>query len=245
MKDILQDIVAHVHALGYIPLIKVTSDENETNIFGKSEDGQSVVLYATTKNPVKEFDGIFGMPNMGKLDIHLKCPEYKEDAKISVLSTVKNDEVHPTGLHFENVNGDFQNDYRFMTKPIVNEKLKSSKFNGANWNIEFAPSTASIQRLKFQQAANTEETLFQVSTDNDNLVFSFGDSNTHAGSFVFQSGIQGKLRNAWCWPISYTMSILTLPGDIEMKISDTDGAMMITVDSGLAVYQYILSAYTK
>jgi len=245
MKDILQDLVAHVHALGYITLIKVTATEDETNIYGRSEDNTSVMLYAKTKNPVKEFKGIFGMPNMSKLDIHLKCPEYKEDAKISVITAVKGDEVHPTGLHFENATGDFQNDYRFMTKPIVNEKLKSATFNGANWNIDFTPSTASIQRLKFQQTAHTDETLFQVKTENDNLVFSFGDSNTHAGSFVFHAGVEGKLRNSWCWPISYTMSILTLPGDINIKISDTDGAMMITVDSGLAVYQYILSAHTK
>jgi hypothetical protein len=40
------------------------------------------------------------------------------------------------------------------------------------------------------------------------------------------------------------MSILGLSGDKTMKISDA-GAMMITVDSGLAEYNYILPAQSK
>jgi hypothetical protein len=40
------------------------------------------------------------------------------------------------------------------------------------------------------------------------------------------------------------MSILNLPGDKSMKISDA-GAMQITVDSGLAEYNYILPAQSK
>jgi hypothetical protein len=40
------------------------------------------------------------------------------------------------------------------------------------------------------------------------------------------------------------MSILNLNGDITMKIADA-GAMQITVDSGIAVYDYILPAQSK
>jgi hypothetical protein len=131
-----------------------------------------------------------------------------------------------------------------MNTEIINEKLKSVKFKGAQWAIEFQPNIASIQRLKFQSAAHSEETVFQVSTDSDNLIFSFGDASTHAGSFVFQSGITGKLKQSWSWPVSQVQSILGLSGDITMKISDM-GAMQITVDSGLVVYDYILPAQSK
>jgi hypothetical protein len=37
---------------------------------------------------------------------------------------------------------------------------------------------------------------------------------------------------------------MNLSGDKKIKISD-DGAAEITVDSGLAVYRYILPAHTK
>jgi hypothetical protein len=131
-----------------------------------------------------------------------------------------------------------------MNQDIINEKLKTVKFKGASWEVEFQPTVAAIQRLKYQAAAHTEETTFQVKTDNDNLVFSFGDASTHAGSFVFHSGITGKLKQSWAWPVSQIQSILGLSGDVTMRISDA-GALQITVNSGLAEYNYILPAQAK
>lgn len=243
MKDFLQDLVAHTHSLGFLPLVKISATSKETAIESMAED-RSVIVSAKTHSPVDDFEGVFGMPNLNKLDLHLRCPEYKEEAKITVVKQQRNGEDIPTGLHFENKAGDFENDYRFMNSDIINEKLKSVKFKGAQWEIEIEPSVASIQRLKFQSQAHSEETVFQVSTDASNLVFSFGDASTHAGSFVFQSGISGKLKQTWAWPVSQVQSILNLPGEITMKIADA-GAMMITVDSGIAKYDYILPAQSK
>jgi hypothetical protein len=243
MKDILQDIVTHTHALGFLPMVKVTGTLEATAIESMAED-RSVILQATTHSPIAEFEGVFGMPNLDKLNTHLKCPEYKEDAKIEVKRMVKNGEEIPTTLHFENVTGDFVNDYRFMSTEIINEKLKSVKFKGASWDIEFEPSVSSIQRLKFQSQAHSEEPVFQVKTDNGDLVFSFGDASTHAGNFVFQTPAGGKLKQTWAWPVTQVMSILSLSGDKTMRISD-QGAMQITVDSGMAEYNYILPAQSK
>ena len=243
MKDILQDIVAHTHQLGIIPLVKITGTTAETTIESMAED-RSVIINAKTSSPVTEFDGTFGMPNLDKLKLHLNCEEYKENAQIKVVKQNRNGADIPTGLHFENQTGDFQNDYRFMSMEIINEKLKTVKFKGAKWDIEFEPSQQSIQRLKFQAAAHTEETVFQVSTDNGNLIFSFGDASTHAGSFVFQANVTGKLKQTWSWPVVQVMSILNLNGDKVMRIADA-GALQITVDSGMAVYDYILPAQSK
>ena len=243
MKDFLQDLVAHTHSLGFLPLVKITSTATETSIESMAED-RSVIVNAKTHKSIDNFEGVFGMPNLNKLDLHLKCPEYKEGAKISVVTAQRNGEDIPTGLHFVNAGGDFENDYRFMNQDIINEKLKSVKFKGAKWDIEFEPSVASIQRLKFQAQAHSEESVFQVSTKGDDLVFSFGDASTHAGSFIFQHGVTGKLKQTWSWPVVQMMSILNLAGDITMKIADA-GAMQITVDSGIAVYDYILPAQSK
>jgi len=243
MKDFLQDLVAHTHSLGFLPLVKVSATDKETTIESMAED-RSVILNAKTKEPVDGLTGTFGMPNLNKLDIHLKCPEYKENATIKVTTQQRNDEDIPTGLHFENSIGDFQNDYRFMNNDIINEKLKTVRFKGAKWDIEFKPTVANIQRLKFQATAHTEEPTFQVSTDNGSLVFSFGDASTHAGNFVFQSGITGKLKQTWSWPVASVQSILGLSGDITMRIADA-GALQIVVDSGIAEYEYILPAQSK
>ena len=243
MKDFLQDLVAHTHSLGFLPLVKVSASNKETSIESMAED-RSVIVSAKTHTPVESLEGVFGMPNLNKLDIHLKCPEYKENFSIDIVTQERNGETIPTGLHFKNGAGDFQNDYRFMNSDIINEKLKTVKLKGAAWTIEFVPSMASIQKLKFQASAHTEETTFQVSTDGSNLVFSFGDASTHAGSFVFQAGVDGKLRQTWSWPVNQVMSILNLTGDKTMRISDV-GAMQIAVDSGIAQYDYILPAQSK
>ena len=131
-----------------------------------------------------------------------------------------------------------------MSTEIINEKLKSVKFKGTAWEVEFEPSIASVQRFKLQAAAHTEETVFTVKTENNNLVFYFGDANSHAGSFIFQSNVDKELQNAWSWPIQQVMSILNLDGKVTLAISDA-GAMQITVDSGIAQYNYILPAQTK
>lgn len=243
IKDILTDIVAHTHSLGFLPLVKIAGAADSTTIEAMAED-RSVIVTATAKKAVSEFDGVFGMPNLDKLNLHLKNPEYKENAQINVVKAQRNGVEVPTGLHFENQAGDFQNDYRFMNSDIINEKLKTVKFKGASWEVEFEPSMASIGRLKLQAAAHSEETVFQVRTEDGNLVFFFGDASTHAGSFVFQHAVGGKLKHTWAWPVSQVQSILNLDGKVTMKIADA-GAMQITVDSGVAEYNYILPAQSK
>ena len=242
MKDILQDVVAHTHALGFLSLVKVTAD-NDTAIDAMAED-RSVILTATTHNPVPEFVGTFGMPNLDKLSLHLKNPEYKDNAKLDVVQAERNGETVPTHIHFENASGDFENDYRFMNKAIIEEKLKTVKFKGASWDVTFEPSMASIARMKLQSAAHAEEPTFNVTTTDGNLVFSFGDASTHAGNFIFQHSVEGELSHTWSWPVAQVQAVLNLDGAITMSISN-QGAMMISVDSGMAKYDYILPAQSK
>jgi hypothetical protein len=243
MKDILQDIVAHTHALGFLNIVKVNGDDAQTGIDSMAED-RSVILQANTKAAQVEMKGTFGMPNLNKLDIHLKCPEYKENATIDVVRADRNGAQIPVGIHFENAAKDFKNDYRFMNAEIINEKLKTVKFKGAQWDVEVSPTMASVQRFKMQATANAEETVFTVITDGGDLKFKFGDASTHAGEFIFQPGISGSLKNEWAWPVQQTLAILSLDGDKVMKFSD-QGAMQISVDSGLATYEYILPAQSK
>jgi hypothetical protein len=242
MQDILKDLVGHTHSLGFLPLVKITGDK-DTVIESMAED-RSVIVTAKTHTAVSEFDGVFGMPNLDKLALHLKNPEYKEGATIGVVKAQRNGVEVPVGLHFENATKDFMNDYRFMNSDIINEKLKSVKFKGATWDVEFEPSVVSIQRLRLQSAAHTEQSTFQVKTENGNLVVSFGDASTHAGSFVLHANVDGKLKQTWAWPVNQVMAILALDGDKTMRIADA-GAMQITVDSGLAEYNYILPAQSK
>ena len=243
MRDHLLDLVEHTYDLGCIDTIKVTSDATETAISGAAED-RSVVISSKFLVPVADFVGVFGMPNLSKLKVLLNLGEYKENAQIAVVRQDRNSVQQPVGLHFQHAAGDFKNDYRFMTAEIVEEKLKTPKFKGVTWHIEFEPTVASIMRLKMQASANAEELNFKVKTDGTDLKFFFGDHSTHAGEFVFQAGVSGSLKRAWSYPVKQFISIMDLTGDKVVKISD-DGAAQITVNSGIAEYNYVLPAQQK
>jgi hypothetical protein len=240
MRDYLLDLVEHTYDLGCIDLVKIVGDTSKTDIVGLAED-LSVVIRGNFHNPVADFVGTFGMPNLGKLKTLLNLQEYKEDAKLAIT---RGSTGEPDGILFENKIGDFKNNYRFMASGIVNEKLKTAKIRPVTWHIEFEPTNASIQRMKWQMSANAEEANFQAKTENGDLKFFFGDHSTHSGNFVFHPGVSGQLKRAWAWPAKQFVSIMDLTGDKKVRISD-DGAAEITVDSGLAVYQYLLPAQSK
>jgi len=240
MKDHLLDLVEHTHDLGVIDLVKITGTDQATDIFGIAED-RSVIVEGKYANPVPEFIGLFGMPNLSKLKILLNLGEYKEDATLGITKNAKGE---PDGVNFVNKTGDFKNNYRFMASEIVTEKAKNVKFRGTTWTVEFSPTVAGIQRLKMQASANSDEPNFQVKTENGDLKFVFGDHSTHSGNFVFQPGVAGQLKRAWAYPVKQFISILDLTGDKTIRFSD-DGVAEITVDSGLAVYNYKIPAQSK
>jgi hypothetical protein len=243
MKDNLQDLIQHTYGLGCIDLIKVSGTDTETIVNAVAED-KSVIVSGSLKHPSAEFIGTFGMPNLGKLKTILGFDDYDEHAKINVTRVNKDGVDTPSTIHFETKAGDFVNDYRLMGKSIVEEKVKNVMFKGATWNVEFEPTIAGIQRLKRQASANSEEKNFTTKTENGDLKIFFGDPSTHSGNFVFQSDVNGTLSKSWMWPVKEFLSIMDLPGDKIIRISDA-GATEIVVDSGLAVYRYLLPAQAK
>lgn len=244
MKDIFQDIISHTHSLGFLNIVKITGTDEKTQIDSMADD-RTVIMFAETAAPYPDMVGVFGMPQLNKLKYLLDCPEYKENAKIDVVKANRNGEDIPVGLHFENESRDFKNDYRFMNTEIINEKLKTIKFRGVKWDVEVTPSLASVQRFAFQAAANNEHTTFLAKTDGNKLKFTFGDAASHGGEFIFATGVTGNLNKGWTWPVVPILSILKAADVNNCKMSlSNEGALQITLDSGLAVYKYIVPAQT-
>jgi hypothetical protein len=242
MKDILQDIVSHTQNLGFLTTVKVSGSEDKT-IINSMADDKSVIMEAETASPYPQMMGTFGMPQLNKLKYLLEGAEYKEDAKIEITTADRNGDTVPVGIHFENKNGDFKNDYRFMLAEVINEKLKTVKFRGVRWDVEIEPTVAAVQRFNFQAGANPEHPTFLARTENGNLKFVFGDASTHGGEFVFATDVTGKLQRGWTWPVMPILSILKIAdvNNTKMSLSD-EGAIQITLDSGLATYKYIIPA---
>lgn len=243
MKDYLLDLTQHTYGLGVIDLVKVEGTSTETKISAYADD-KSVIVSGQFNTTLAGFDGVFGMPNLAKLKTIISFDEYDSDAIINVQTKNDNGVEIPTAIHFETKTGDFVNDYRLMSKVVIEDKVKTVTFKGATWDVEFEPTVAGIQRLKKQAAANSEEVTFNTKTDGNDLKIYFGDPSTHSGNFVFQSGVNGTLTKAWNWPVKVFLAIMDLPGDKTVKFSNA-GAAEITVDSGLAKYRYLLPAQAK
>ena len=243
MKDNLLDLIEYTHGLGIIDLVKINGTATLTEINAIADD-KSVIVSGTTKTPVADFIGTFGMPNLGKLKTILSFDDYDANATISMTQKQVDGANVPQAIHFATKNNDFINDYRLMSKALIEEKVRNVTFKGAAWDVEFEPTIAGILRLKKQAQANSEELNFTTKTEGGDLKIFFGEPSTHSGNFVFQPGITGTLSRTWQWPVKVFLSIMDLPGDKTVRISD-QGAAEITVDSGYTIYQYLLPAQAK
>ena len=248
MKDILLDLVDHTAGLGFIENVKVTGTTEET-VFGAMDPDRTVILNAKSHNPVPELIGEFGMGNLGFLNGIVNLDGYKADeAVINVKTRERNGLVAPDSLTFEDQYGN-TDQYRFMSKEVVDQQLKTVKFRGVNWNVSFEPTKQSVQELA--QIANIYvniEPTFSVRTENGNVVIGVGtdDGSGHVGKRIFARNVAGELKQHWSWPLHQVLAILKLgmSGACVMNISD-QGALQIAIDSGLATYDYILPAMNK
>lgn len=245
MRDILLDIISHIDGLKAVNTVKVTGTDKETKIFTK-DDNRTVVINGKFKNTHPNFIGVFGIPNLSKLKTILGFEEYDEKALVEIRKSkvLGEEEEVPTSIHFENEAKDFVNDFRLMSKATVESQLQELTFKLKDWDVEFSPRIASIQRLKRQAQANSEESSFRFITENNNLKIKFGDASTSSGNFVFEPDIKVKISDTWHWPVEQINFILGLVGDKKISLSDK-GAIKITVDSGLVSYDFIILGQTK
>ena len=237
MRDYLLDIVKHTRNVGNIDAVKVT----DGSVIEAKDDDNKVIVKATYKTPRSELAGVIGLPNLDKLNVILNISEYAENANISVEMRERNGEEVPFTMKFVNAGGDFKNDFRFMSKELITQRIPEVRFKGANWDVEVAPHSASVARFKMQAQANSEENVFIAKTDGDSLKFYFGDDSGHTGNFTFEASVSGELKQSWKYPVAEVQSVLNLNGDITMRFSDA-GALKIDVDNGMAVYEYIFPA---
>lgn len=245
MRDYLLDIIQHTNGLGLTELVKVEATATETKVYAVSDPDRTWIIEGTFKTPIPELAGTFGMPNLSKLKTILGFDDYDENAVINLIKGTSVDPDAPAGIHFETKSGDFVNDYRLMSESLINGSVPKVSFKGASWDVEFEPSAASIQRLKKQINANSEETNFKTKTENGDLKIYFGTPSSHGGNFVFHHGVSGNLSRPWQWPAKVFSSIVELPCDkMTVRFADA-GAVEIEADSSFSNWRYWIPAQTK
>lgn len=243
MKDYLIDIVKHTVGLGCFDNLRIDGTEKETKI-SSTEKERTVVLRAKLHGVITEFEGLFGVPNLPLLNTILNIPEYQnEDAKLTVERKAVNGVEQPTSIKFENGVGDFKNEFRLMASNIIENIEPLLKFNVTSWPTSFEPTVAAQQRLKYQTSAHPEEKAVTFRVENGEARAMMGDGSSHNGSFVFHTGVDKKVKETIVVPVLVVNNVLTLSGN--KKIHMGGPGMMISVDSGLANYDYIIPMLTK
>jgi hypothetical protein len=245
-RDVVQDIVKHTAGLGFIGSVKVTGTDAETTLDAMDND-RTVILKAKLHNPVPEFAGEFGLGNLGFLSGVSSLPNYQaDDATVEVVGRERNGATVPDHLLFKDADGN-TDQYRFMSKEIVEQTLQTVKFKGVEWDVTFAPTKQKVGEL--QQVASIYggiEPNFTVKTVDGDLVVTVGASDgSFTGRRTFAKNVDGELNEGYAWPLAQVLSILKLgmSGSCVMQISKK-GALMISVDSGIGKYDYILPALT-
>ena len=247
MRDILKDIVKHTHSLGIIQAAKVTTDADGTTI-DAMDDERTVVLRGKMHQPVPEFEGKFGLGRLGVLNGLLSYASEDssgnvQDSKVSVVTEERNGENVTTEINFS-MDGGFDSSYRVIVSELVDAQIKTASFRGASWNVEIMPTQKAIKDLQyFAGILSAFDPLLTARTVGGNLMFYIGDSSTDKVELPFALNVEGELKTGWSFPLSTVLTILKLSdtSTMNMKISD-QGAMMIMVDSGLGIYEYILPA---
>lgn len=243
MRDYLLDIVKHTVPLNAFTNLRIDGSGTDTEI-SATEAERLMVLRGKLHANVDDFKGTFGVPNLPLLNTLLNIPEYTDDkAKYSVTRQQRDGEEQPVAIHLENDSGDFKNDFRLMAAKIIESTEPKLKFNVNSWPIEFVPTVASQQRLRYQTSAHPDEKSVTFKIEGGNITAQLGDASSHSGSFTFHTGVDAKVKKTISVPISFVNSVLALSGDKMIHMGDL--GMMISVDSGIAKYDYILPMLTK
>ena len=245
-RDIVQDIVKHTAGLGFITSVKVSSTDEATTLDAMDAD-RTVILQAKLHNVVDEFTGEFGLGNLGFLAGVSALPNYQtDDSTVEVVTRDRNGVTSPDHLMFRDVDGN-TDQYRFMSKEIIEQTLQTVKFKGVEWDVTLEPTKAKVTEL--QQVAGIYggiEPNFTVKTDNGDLIVTVGASDgSFTGKRTFAKNVVGEITEGYAWPLNQVLAILKLgmSGTCVMQISKK-GALLISVDSGIGKYDYILPALT-
>lgn len=247
LYDNLKDIIKHSHSLGFIESVKITGADNTTKVDTMSTD-KAVVMYGKLKSPITELEGhTIGFSRMSVLSGLLNFPGFQEDkATVSIATQKRASGDLPCEVNFDSGAG-HKASYRFMSREAIDESLRVPPFRGVQWNVVITPTKNNLRDLSyFSGVLSGVETTFTVVAENGNLDFHIGTGPTDRSIVPIAKNITGEMKHQWSWPLMQVLSILKLSETSTCQMSFSDmGALLISVDSGLGQYDYILPAKSK
>lgn len=245
LSEVLIDILAQTHGLGFIEMMKIDSNATGTTIAAINDD-KSVVAYGTLKSPLTELDGVVGLSRMAVLQGYLKYPHFVDSNAIIDIKTTQRDGTDvPTEINFV-APGGHESSYRFMHKDVVEEQVKVPNFKGAAWDVVISGTDEILKDLSyFNGVLGAFEPTFTAKTDgNNDLNFYIGSGPTDRATVPVAKAVNGSLTGNLTWPLVETLAILKLASkadDCTISFSNK-GVLKIEMETGIGNYEYLLPA---
>lgn len=247
LAEVFADILRHTHGLGFIDMVKIVSDDNETRIEAMDEN-KTVVFYGKLKKPLKDIKGTVGLSRMAVLAGYLKFPPFVADtATVEVVTQKRGEEEVPAEVLFSTKDGHSAS-YRFMHRDIAEEQIKVPTFKGAAWDVVITPTERNMKDLSyFNGVLGSFEPVFTAKTEDRNLNLYIGSGPTDRATVPFSTKVDGDLDGSLSWPLVQTLAILKLAdkaSDCTMSFSKK-GALKIEMATSIGEYEYILPSRGK
>lgn len=228
------------------PILKVLGTDKETSVVASSEC-KTFIFRAFLKQHIPEFAGEFGITNLSLLKGLLEFPAYRSD-----LSTfnIKRRKIGEREIveQFEFAAGKSSKTsaiFRLTSPDLIPEITTMT--GKASWDVEFIPDRAVVtQFLKLASIHSEVSKTFVPYTDNGDLVFSVGDTNssTHSASMVFQESVTGDVTGNLQYPVGMFSTAMKLAesNPLTLSFKSRSGPMKFSIETELATYEYIIRA---
>lgn len=222
MKETIKEFTRIANALGGVEVARVTGTEQQT-MFEATSDDKKVVLKATAKKPIPEFNGVFGIPNITFLNGLFNLATYK-DEKASFGAKEYTNSKDGTPLEyfiFTDANG-FSTNYRLANRRMTPDQ---PLYREPQWNVVFRPTKSKIAEINSMSSLFSQLDYNHVSftTNENDLIMNFGESgqNTHNAKIIVAEDIEGKITSSVEWS---TQSLLN-----ALKIAENMGEYTVSV----------------
>ena len=248
LSEVLTDILAQTHGLGFMEMMKIDSSATETTIAAINDD-KSVVAYGTLNSPLTELDGVVGLSRMAVLQGYLKFEHFNgPNSTIEIKTTQRDGADVPTEISFSGPGG-HASSYRFMHKDVVEEQVKVPNFKGAAWDVVITATDDLLKDLSyFNGILGAFEATFTAKTDaNGDLNFYIGSGPTDRATVPVAKNVNGTLTGNLTWPLVETLAILKLASkatDCIISFSNK-GVLKIEMETAIGSYEYLLPARSK
>lgn len=267
LLDSLKDLVNHTSGLG-IEVLKVTGDNGNVDISGVTED-KSLIISGRFNNKISEFEGVFGLRNLDMLDRIIRIYDNSKDIitvsrelrkmhkeivddngviQRDASGQILTEEIEVNvvdGMNFSRTKPNIKNYYRVVGGNMIPDQYIMAV--DIDWDIVFEPSLNGIEMLNQQAGIGLSE-VFTVSVEEQDdgtssLFITMGDGASES-VMEFAQNINGVItNNQWRWSVTLVLTLLKLAKSAKCTMSILNkGALKVSIDTGIAQYDYILPA---